>query len=154
MYWIYRLPHPWRYIAKYVCKSVINKRWITLPVVSDIWSSFCLKSGFLSDFEGFLHSLVHSHLNRKGPQSSILERRIQKRPDQQKYTLSRNTEFCKADRTTWKLTLQDINTTQKEPKQSGVVAVDSCFAIVVAHQYGATNTEALIWKIPAPVYKP
>ena len=30
--------------------------------------------------------------------------------------LSRHTEFCKADRTTWKLTLQDINTTPKEPK--------------------------------------
>ena len=53
------------------------------------------------------------------------KRRIYKRPDQQKYTLSRHTEFCKADRTTWKLTLQDINTTLKEPKQSGVIAVDS-----------------------------
>ena len=29
---------------------------------------------------------------------------------------SRRTEFCKADRTSWKLTLQDINTTPKEPK--------------------------------------
>ena len=38
------------------------------------------------------------------------KRRIYKRPDQQKYTLSRHTEFCKADRT-----LQDINTTPKEP---------------------------------------
>ena len=27
-----------------------------------------------------------------------------------------HTEFCKADRTTWKLTLQVINTTPKEPK--------------------------------------
>ena len=41
---------------------------------------------------------------------------IYKRPDQQNHTLSRHTEFCKADRTTWKLTLQDINTTLKEPK--------------------------------------
>ena len=41
---------------------------------------------------------------------------IYKRPDQQNHTLSRHTEFCKADRTTWKLTLQDINTTPKEPK--------------------------------------
>ena len=28
----------------------------------------------------------------------------------------RHTEFCKADRTTWKLTLQGINTTPKEPR--------------------------------------
>ena len=28
------------------------------------------------------------------------KRRICKRPDQQKYTLSRHTEFCKAERTT------------------------------------------------------
>ena len=41
---------------------------------------------------------------------------IYKRPDQQNHTLSRHTEFCKADRTTWKLTLQDINTTPKGPK--------------------------------------
>ena len=30
--------------------------------------------------------------------------------------MDRHTEFCKADRTTWKLTLQDINTTPKELK--------------------------------------
>ena len=30
--------------------------------------------------------------------------------------MGRHTELCKADRTTWKLTLQDINTTPKEPK--------------------------------------
>ena len=35
------------------------------------------------------------------------KRRIYKRPDQKKYTLSRHTEFCKADRTTWKLTFRD-----------------------------------------------
>ena len=35
------------------------------------------------------------------------ERSIYRRPDHQKYTLSRHTEFCKADRTTRKLTLQD-----------------------------------------------
>ena len=29
---------------------------------------------------------------------------------------NRNLEFCKADRTTWKLTSQDINRTQKEAK--------------------------------------
>ena len=35
------------------------------------------------------------------------ERSIYRRPDHQKYTLSRHIEFCKADRTTRKLTLQD-----------------------------------------------
>ena len=44
--------------------------------------------------------------------------RIDRRPYQQKYTLSRHTEFCKADRTTLKLTLQDINMTPKNPKQN------------------------------------
>ena len=34
--------------------------------------------------------------------------------------------------------------TRKNPKQSGVVAVDNCFDILVAHQYGATNREALL----------
>ena len=33
MYWIYRLLHLYRYIANYVYKSMINIRWITLPVV-------------------------------------------------------------------------------------------------------------------------
>ena len=37
---------------------------------------------------------------------------------------------------------------RNKPKQSGVVAVDSCFAILVAHQYGATNKK-LCWKLPA-----
>ena len=32
------------------------------------------------------------------------------------FLLSRRTEFCKADRNTWQLTLGDINTTPKEPK--------------------------------------
>ena len=35
-----------------------------------------------------------------------------------KNILSRHTEFCKANRTTRKLTMQDINTTPKEPKTS------------------------------------
>ena len=33
LFWIYRLPHLQRYIADYVYKLMINKRWITLPVV-------------------------------------------------------------------------------------------------------------------------
>ena len=52
MYWIYRLLHLKRCIAKYVYKSMLNKRWITLPI-DGIASFFCLKSGFLSDVEGF-----------------------------------------------------------------------------------------------------
>ena len=43
-------------------------------------------------------------------------------------------EFCKAYRATWKLTFQDNNAT----------GVDSCFAILVAHQYGEINSEALL----------
>ena len=33
---------------------------------------------------------------------------------------------------------------RNKPKQSGVMADDSCFAILVAHQYGATNKKALL----------
>ena len=44
-----------------------------------------------------------------------------------------------------KINLQDINMTPKEHlKQSGVVAVDSCFAIIVFRQDGVTNREALL----------
>ena len=57
---------------------------------------------------------------------------------------SRHIEFCKFDCTTWKLTLRDIKRHRKNPKQSGVVAVDSCFAILGAHQSCATNREALL----------
>ena len=45
------------------------------------------------------------HLNYKGS--------IARRPNQQKYTLSRHIKDCKADNTTRKLTLQDVNTTPK-----------------------------------------
>ena len=38
------------------------------------------------------------------------------------------TEFCKADHTTWQLTLQDINTTPKEPKTEQGRSLDSCVA--------------------------
>ena len=37
--------------------------------------------------------------------------------------------------------------TRKKPKQSEVVAVDSCFA-TLARQHRATNREALLWKYP------
>ena len=53
--------------------------------------------------------------------------------------------FHVVDRTTWKSTLQDINTTLKEHKtERGRRRVDSCFAILVAHQYAtAKQTEKL-----------
>ena len=38
---------------------------------------------------------------------------------------------------------------RKNPKQSGIVAIDSCFVIIVAHQYGVTNREALLKNWPA-----
>ena len=44
-------------------------------------------------------------------------------------------EICKADRTVRHL---------KNPKQSAAVAVDSCFAIIVARQDGVTNGETLL----------
>ena len=66
----------------------------------------------------------------------------------QQHRGSRHIEFCKVDCTTWKLTLQDIKRHRRNPKQSGVVAVDSCFAILGAHQSGATNREALLKKKP------
>ena len=53
------------------------------------------------------------------------------------------------DRITWKLTLQDINTTPIEPKtERGVVAVNSSFAIIVALGHGATTdkTKKLYWE--------
>ena len=40
-----------------------------------------------------------------------------------------------------RLTLQNINTTPKNTKQSGIVAVDSRFAIIVARRYGVTTRE-------------
>ena len=46
------------------------------------------------------------------------------------------------------LALQDINTTRKNSKQSGIVAIDSCFALSGARQYGVT-TRKLWCKISA-----
>ena len=53
-------------------------------------------------------------------------------------------EYCNADRTTWKLILQDIKWTQhrKNSKQSGIAAIDSYFALFGARQYGATARES------------
>ena len=36
----------------------------------------------------------------------------------------------------------------KNPKQSGVVVVDSCFATIVAYQEGVTNREDLLKNKP------
>ena len=44
-------------------------------------------------------------------------------------TEARHIGLCKADRTTWKLTLQDNNTTPKEPKTERVVAVAVAVAV-------------------------
>ena len=65
----------------------------------------------------------------------------------------RHNEICKADRMTWKLSLQDVNTTPKEP-QGEVVAVDSCFDIIVARQDSASTekTEALLRKYPLTLF--
>ena len=38
---------------------------------------------------------------------------------------------------------------RKNSKQSGIVAIDSCFALFGARQYGATTREKLWWKISA-----
>ena len=37
---------------------------------------------------------------------------------------------------------------QKNPKQSGVLVVDSCFATIVAYQEGVTNREDLLKNKP------
>ena len=61
-------------------------------------------------------------------------------------------EYCNADCTTWKLTLQDINTTMNS-KQSGIVAIDSCFALFGARKYGVTTQKTLVKNIHALWFK-
>ena len=51
-----------------------------------------------------------------------------------------------ADRTSWKLTLQTSTRHRKNSKQSGIVAIDSCFALFGARQYGATTRESSDFK--------
>ena len=41
---------------------------------------------------------------------------------------------------------------QKNSKQSRIVVLASCFAIIVAHQYGVTNREALLKNNPRTLY--
>ena len=48
-----------------------------------------------------------------------------------------------------KLTLQDITRHRKNSKQSGIVAIDSCFALLGARQYGAV----FFWSYPLTNYQ-
>ena len=64
-----------------------------------------------------------------------------------------SSEYCNADRTMWKLTLQDINTTTNS-KQSSIVAIDSCFALFGARKYGVTTQKTLVKNIHALWFKP
>ena len=41
---------------------------------------------------------------------------------------------------------------QKNSKQSRIVILASCFAIIVAHQYGVTNRKALLKNNPRTLY--
>ena len=59
-------------------------------------------------------------MNCKGPQTRAqtnMPQNVGSKKDLIRQNIqSRHIEFCKADHTTWKLTLQDINTAPKEPK--------------------------------------
>ena len=53
-------------------------------------------------------------------------------------------EYCNAlnaDRNTWKLILKTSTQHRQNQKQSGIVAIDSCFALFGARQYGVTTRE-------------
>ena len=64
------------------------------------------------------------------------------------YLLDKQNTCTTADRTTGKLTLQDINTTPKELKTDWDVATDSCFSLFGARQYGVTTRENSDEKYP------
>ena len=57
-------------------------------------------------------------------------------------------EYCNADRTTWKLTLQDINATPKELKTERDCSHRQLFHPFWACQYGATTRESSDEKYP------
>ena len=70
-----------------------------------------------------------------------------RRPDQPnlyKVQKSRHIEFRKAESKLYKTSTRH----RKNPNQSGVVVVDSCFAIIVAYQDGVTNREYLLKNNP------
>ena len=51
-------------------------------------------------------------------------------------------EYCNAlnaDRNTWKLILKTSTQHRQNQKQSGIVAIDSCFALFGARQYDVTT---------------
>ena len=60
-------------------------------------------------------------------------------------------EYCNAlnaDRNTWKLILKTSTQHRQNQKQSGIVAIDSCFALFGARQYGVTTRESSDEKYP------
>ena len=71
----------------------------------ETWAKACKNEQHIRSIKDLRPQKISNQLTFK-PQMTAnqyaAKRRIYKRPDQQKYTLSRNTEFSKADRTTWK----------------------------------------------------
>ena len=63
--------------------------------------------------------------------------------------LNSESRILQCCRTTWELTLQDINTTPKELKIERYVAIDSCFALFGARKYGVTTRDQTDEKISA-----
>ena len=71
----------------------------------ETWAKACKNEQHIGSIKDLRPQKISNQLKFK-PQMTAnqyaTKRRIYKRPDQQKYTLSRHTEFSKADRTTWK----------------------------------------------------
>ena len=67
--------------------------------------------------------------------------------------MDRHTEFCKADRTTWKLTLQDINTTPKELKTERGRSRKQLFRPFKGSSVRRNERRGSAVKIPAHVMK-
>ena len=111
---------------------------------------------FFPAFELLLRKIGQNwHLNCKGPQTNMPQNvgSIEDLIIKLIYT-----EFCKGDRTTWKFTLQDINLTSKlNPKQSGVAAEDSCWAIgqnVFTYRKSSIKTPAGAYLFQAHLRQP
>ena len=94
----------------------------------ETWAKACKNEQHIGSIKDLRPQKISNQLTFK-PQMTAnqyaAKRRIYKRPDQQKYTLSRHTEFCKADRTTWNLTLRD------EP-QKAVYGYDPALFLVLS----------------------
>ena len=90
----------------------------------ETWAKPCKNEQHIGSIKDLRPPKISNQLTFK-PQMTAnqyaAKRRIYKRPDQQKYTQSRHTEFCKADRTTWKLTLRDA------PKKLSKATTPLCF---------------------------